>query len=404
MRVLCALLGLLCLSIPVRGLEADAWLDEVGQRLAWSSADGGVRARLSGSLDLDAFAYERPPPGVLNTEAGALLQPRLTLFLDLQAGASWYAFAQARVDRGFDPSDEGLRGRLDEFALRYTPWQDGRLSVQAGQFATVIGGWVQRHLPKDNPFVSAPLPYENLTRLSDLIVPGDARDLTYPIDNYRYAYNPVIWGPAYTTGVAASGRAGAFEWALELKNAPPFARPSAWSLRRTGFGEPTWSGRIGWRPNLQWNLGLSVSEGAFLSEDAYVWGRIDRGDYRQALYLFDFSYALHHLELWGEFSHARFSLPGIQSLTTQSWFLEARYRFSPGFSAAARWNEQQFSTITVSAYRRQPWGGPVRRLDLAGTWRLAAHIHFKLEVNLRQGEDSLAGLGWGGAAQLSVRF
>ena len=47
---------------------------------------------------------------------------------------------------------------MDEYALRFTPWKDGRLNVQIGKAATVFGTWTGRHLSWENPFVNAPLP------------------------------------------------------------------------------------------------------------------------------------------------------------------------------------------------------------------------------------------------------
>src|SRR5229473_3325865 len=109
-------------------------------------------------------------------ELDNLFNPRLTLFLDAQYGSQVYFFAQARLDRGFDPSDRGAQIRLDEYALRITLWDDGRCALQIGKFATVIGNWVPRHLSWENPFVDAPLVYENITPVSDKSAPASALD------------------------------------------------------------------------------------------------------------------------------------------------------------------------------------------------------------------------------------
>ena len=36
------------------------------------------------------------------------------------------------------------------------------LNVQAGKFATVVGNWIERYDSWNNPFITAPLPYENM--------------------------------------------------------------------------------------------------------------------------------------------------------------------------------------------------------------------------------------------------
>ena len=89
-----------------------------------------------------------------------------------RSGLTFISSSQTRVDTGFDPGPiSGGQWRADEYALRITPWSDGRFNVQAGTFSTVVGGWVERHLSWDNPFVNAPLPYETATLVSDVELP-----------------------------------------------------------------------------------------------------------------------------------------------------------------------------------------------------------------------------------------
>src|SRR3954468_17873434 len=197
--------------------DVDDTLDRLDSTLTVSAFQDNFRARLSGTVDLEFYNFEQPAPGLINSEIDNLFNPRLSLFLDAQAGSQIYFFAQARLDRGFDPSNHGAQIRLDEYALRFTPWDDGRLSVQAGAFATVVGNWVPRHLSWDNPFINAPLPYENVTAITDMngnVLPTDfRRDLL----KEKYELLPVIWGPSYATGISFSGRIDKFDYAVEMK-------------------------------------------------------------------------------------------------------------------------------------------------------------------------------------------
>src|SRR5262249_23067040 len=127
-------------------LDVDDFFDQLDKTLTLSAFHDNFRARLSGTLDLEFYNFQQPPPGLINSSIDNLFNPRLTLFLDMQIGSQIYFFAQSRLDRGFDPTDDGAQVRLDEYALRITPWQDGRFSVQIGKFATVVGNWVPRHL------------------------------------------------------------------------------------------------------------------------------------------------------------------------------------------------------------------------------------------------------------------
>src|SRR5438270_13928306 len=183
--------------------DIDDALDRLDSTLTISEFQDNFRARLSGTVDLEFYDFQQPAPGLIDSEIDNLFNPRLTLFLDAQLGSQIYFFAQSRLDRGFDPSDHGAQVRLDEYALRFTPWDDSRFNLQVGKFATVVGNWVPRHLSWENPFINAPLVYENVTAISDKAAPVSPRNFIHSFEaNAKYEFNPVIWGPNYTSGVS----------------------------------------------------------------------------------------------------------------------------------------------------------------------------------------------------------
>src|SRR6267143_7232757 len=182
--------------------DIDDALDRLDSTLTISGFHDNFRARLSGTADLEFYNFQQPAPGLIDSKIDNLFNPRLTLFLDAQLGSQVYFFTQARLDRGFDPSNHGAQIRLDEYALRITPWEDGRFTLQAGKFATVIGNWVPRHLSWENPFINAPLIYENITPINDKSAPASPLDFISRFDHEKYDFNPVIWGPSYASGVS----------------------------------------------------------------------------------------------------------------------------------------------------------------------------------------------------------
>src|SRR5438105_3246992 len=187
--------------------DIDDFLDRLDTALTISAFQDNLRARLSGTLDLEIYHFEQPAPGLIDSNIDTLFNPRLTLFLDTQIGSQIYFFAQSRLDRGFDPSNHGAQIRLDEYALRITPWEDGRFTLQAGKFATVVGNWVPRHLSWDNPFINAPLVYENVTAIQDKEAPYSPFYFIYgPYYYGKYAFNPVILVPSYASGFSISGK------------------------------------------------------------------------------------------------------------------------------------------------------------------------------------------------------
>src|SRR5439155_23676568 len=249
----------LCLFVGnARALEIDDFIDRLDSAITSSAFNDNIRTRLSGTIDFEVYHFQQPAPELIDSKIDNLFNPRLSLFVDAQFGKQIYFFAQSRLDRRFDPSNHGAAVRLDEYALRVTPWEDGRLNLQIGKFATVVGNFVPRHLSWENPFITAPLPYENLTAISDVYAPRRPREFIYEFAFDEDMYNPLIWGPSYAPGGSVAGKVGKFSYALEIKNSALASRPKSWDASQAGFDNPTFSGRIGFRPNQAWNFGFSA--------------------------------------------------------------------------------------------------------------------------------------------------
>ena len=387
--------------------DVDDFLDRLDTALSVSAFHDNLRVRLSGTLDLEIYNFEQPAPGLIDSNIDTLFNPRLTLFLDAQIGSQIYFFAQSRLDRGFDPSDHGAQVRLDEYALRVTPWQDGRFTVQIGKFATVVGNWVPRHLSWDNPFINGPLVYENVTAIQDKYAAFSPLEFLYgPYYEGKYAFNPVIWGPSYASGISVSGQLGKFDYAVEMKNASLSSRPESWYVTENGFENPTFSGRFGFRPNEAWNFGLSASEGPYFRREAEPTlppGR-DIDDYREFVLGQDVSFAWRHLQLWAEFYEARFEVPRVGNADTFAYYIEAKYKFTPQLFGAIRWNQQLFSTISDGYGHNVNWSPDLGRIDIAAAYRFTPHMQLKLQYGFQHettgpGEDNHLF-----AAQFTIRF
>jgi hypothetical protein len=405
MKALLAL-GFSLLVCTAYAFELDDFFDRLDSALTVTALHDNLRARLSGTVDLEAYHFERPAPGLIDSKIDNLFNPRLTLFLDAQYGSQIYFFAQSRLDRGFDPSDRGAQVRLDEHALRITPWEDGRFTLQIGKFATVVGNWVPRHLSWENPFINAPLVYENITPVSDKSAPASPLDFVRRFDHGKYEFNPVIWGPSYTSGASVSGRIGQFDYAAEIKNSSLSSRPESWSVTENGFDDPSVNARVGFRPNQVWNFGVSAGEGPYLRPEAER--TLPRGpdldDYREFVLGQDASFALHHLQLWAEFYEAQFEVPRVGDADTFAYYLEAKYKFTPQLFGALRWNQQIFSKIDNGMGGSIRWSQNLAKIDLAAGYRFTSHTQLKMQYSFQQettgpGDDNHIFAG-----QFTVRF
>lgn len=390
---------LLCTAVTLRG--ADAFFDRVEEALTFSAAAEQVRARISGTFELEGYDFQRPPPGVIEATGRRLFNPRLTIFVDAQFGSALYGFAQVRADRGFDPRAADGEVRLDEYALRYTPWRRGVLNVQIGRFATVVGNWANRHGGWVNPFVTAPLPYEHLTGIWDTdavrssnvllqwarVRPGQPTAVTAIEKTLRV---PIVWGPAYVPGLAVSGDVGRFRYALEAKLGSLSSRPEAWSHGREQRHHPSWGARLGYRPSPMWDFGFSASAGSYLREsaEAGLAPGTGRGDYRQTVLAHDLTFAWRHWQLWAEVYAARFAIPTVGDADTVAYYVEAKYKFTPQFSGALRFNQQLFGRIPDRRGAPARWGHDTWRVDFAPGYRFTPHTQLKLQYSLQRGDSA----------------
>ncbi|MEO8613724.1 MAG: hypothetical protein ABI600_01170 [Luteolibacter sp.] len=381
-------------------------LDRLDDTLTFSGFNDQLRARVSGTLDLEYYNFSDAAPGLIFSDDSYLLNSRLSLFFDAQVGPKIYLFSQARVDQGFDPSDHATQARLDEYALRWTPSDDGRFNVQIGRFATVVGNYVQRHQSWENPFINAPLIYENLTGIYDAEAPSDAKAFSEILVDAKYEYNPVIWGPSYATGISVSGQLGKFDYAAEIKNASLSSRPETWDAMDSSFDHPTVSARVAYRPNMAWVIGFSASEGPYFTDQARSTLPPGTGinDFNEMVLGQDVSFAWSHWQFWAEVYEARFDVPNVGNADTLGYYLEAKYKFTPNLFGALRWNQQMFGDVPNGLGSEHPWGNGISRSDAALTYRFTPHTQLKLQYSLQHEDHLKDEISQLVAAQFTLRF
>jgi hypothetical protein len=277
------------------------------------------------------------------------------------------------------------------------------MNLEVGQFATVIGGWVGRHRSWDNPFVAAPLPYQHMTGVYERRAAATLAGLIPDENQSEYAHNPIIWGPSYTSGLAGFGHAGRLDYALEFKNVGPSASPESWPITAVGFEHPAVNARLGFKPDARWRLGASYSDSTYVLPVALRGPASNPSDFREQLWGQDVSFAWHHWQIWAELFETSFSVPGNQRAWTYAGYVETRYKFTPQFFGALRWNRQTFSSVSVGA-PQQPWGQDVTRIDAAVTYRITAHAQLKLQATAEYDTPQVPRLRPAYATQCTVRF
>jgi predicted porin len=149
-----------------------------------------------------------------------------------------------------------------------------------------------------------------------------------------------------------------------------------------------------------------VSDGPYFRSEAQYTLPPGRGigDYRELVLGQDASFAWHHLQVWAEVYEARFEVPRVGNADTLAYYLEAKYKFTPQFFGALRWNQQLFSKVDTGAAGKVRWGNDLGRVDVAAGYRFTPHTQLKLQYSFQQETSGPGDTNHLFAAQLTVRF
>ena len=404
-RIAATLFLVILALLPCEGQD---WLDQLQTAPALKSPNGSIRSDVTVYVDAEGYYIDQRPPGLLYPNE-SFFNPRTTFFVDTELGKHFYSLLQARVDRGFDPGERNVpEARLDEYLLRWTPCDSDVVNLQFGKFATAVGNWVVRHDSWDNPLITPPLPYANITTISDGEAPASPaeflgrRNLAVPKDEWA----PVIWGPAYATGGEVFGSILDFDYSAEIKNTSVSSHPDEWGLSSSMWNYPTFDGRLGFRPSPAWKHGVSFSIGPYLYAEAQP--SLPPGkslsDYNQINLGYDISYAWHRWQLWGEVFLTRFQVPNVGDADLLTYYLEAKYQISANFYAAARWNQQIFGSVANGGNGRQTWGDDMIQVDLALGYRFTRHLQAKVQYSFNHRDASLQQGAQLVAGQITLKF
>jgi hypothetical protein len=385
------------------------WLNKLDDALSYESPNGFWRADLSGLADLEGYYTDQPPAGLIFYKKDFILNPRLSLYLENQLGEHIYSMLQVRLDRGFDPGTHPHGdARFDEYFLRYTPFNDGRLNIQAGKFATLYGNFVPRHDSWHNPFITAPLMYENLLAITDKNAPSSRAIFMNRknIQTPRSIWVPWIWGPSYALGGAVFGSMDRWEYGVEVKHAGLASRPYAWDPTHVGFENPNYTGRLAYKPNASWTLGASASFGPYLlpsAEPTLPAGK-EISDFNQLTVGPDISFAWRKFELWSEAYYGYFDVPLAGRAESGGYYLEAKQKLDEHWYVGLRWNQQFFGSVENVFGQQEQWDNNNWRIEPVVGYRLNRHLQVKLQYGFSHQQGSIQEGEQMVATQLTLKF
>lgn len=396
--------GLLALVVALLSLtraaaDDDGFLGLQNLDLGVESESGDFSLQISGLLDLEGYVVDEESPGLLLSDH-AFINPRLTLFLDVQYGEHWSLFSQVRADRGLDPDDHTAQVRPDEYFVRYsTGAEEWSTSVQVGKFATPLGNFVPRHDSFHNPLVRAPLPYDHMTSVGDKSAPprNQVQINRRELEDRKELWVPVLWGPVYHTGGMAFARWGEVDARVAVTNSAPSERPEEWTWQDGDIRNLAWSARVGWRAFPGFGVGLNWARGPYYRAEAEDSLRgADRSDFDQKLVGVDLEYKVGAWEFFAEVFASEWEAPGIEgNLRALAYYVESKFTITPRAHVAARWNQIFFNALDGADGRPTEWDRAAWRAELGAGYLLDSNLLGKLQfehnehVGGREPQDDL---------------
>jgi len=363
-------------SVARAGDPLDDVVDQIRDMTSFQTEKGDVSLDFDFYATVDNWVISQPPPGIMVTGQNYLNSPRLSMLGTLQVQEWLSIFALGDVDRGFDPTDGSIQIRPDVYYAKISPF-GGILQGKFGAIPTSYGQWVNRHFSWQNPLVNAPLAYEWFMGIR-----GDTARITpKTAPANRSTWLPIIWGPSYTSGGQFNGTLDRVDWAFEFKNDALSSAVPFWQLWENPLDGSalTYTGRLGWRPTTEWNIGASGSTGSYVVPNSFPGWQ----NYLQNNVGVDVSWAHGDLELWGEAHWSSFDIrasPLAQAGTVGvvSYFMETRWRFDAQWWLAGRWNQQLYGDKPGSS---DSWDNDVWRIDACLGWRVDRTLTVKTQFS-----------------------
>jgi hypothetical protein len=354
----------------------------------------GARASLGGELsftlgprDDDAFF------NYTDYERNALRTARVRLFGEWRVVPSLSLIGEVRTE------DTDVIAASAAY-VRWRPWNDRDLVIQAGRIPPVAGAFARRGYGRDNSVMGLPLGYQYLTSLRADALPTTIDQLlrmrgrgwrpSYPLGSQAVETGvPLFSSSNWDTGVEASWRNDWFslagEWSL--------GSPAVPVVRETNDGRQ-WSGRLAVHLPEGLTLGVSGARGQWIESRVLDLLPTNlRGASTQTMVGTDLEFGQRRWLIRAEWLRTVFQLPLLAeptpdtSVSSWSGFVEARYRLHPRWQIAARFDALSFSRLTGTSGVATSWDAPVERVEAVLGFRATRHIELRggWQHNWREG-------------------
>ena len=258
--------------------------------------------------------------------------------------------------------------------IRLRPWRSRELDFQVGRIPPAFGSFGRRTYGTDNPLIGYPLAHQYLTSLRADAIPATVNDLlemrargwrtSYPVGSASATPGlPLVSAFRWDTGVQARWREGI----VELSGAITAGTLSDPQVSDNNDGRQM-SGRVAVFPATGLAIGGSVARGEWLDNLIVDLLPSDSPEYRQTALGADFEYSRDYWLVRSELVWSRWRLPFAAIATDANLdalgvWIEGRYRLTPRFFVAGRFDRLSFSEIAAETGELVTWDAPVTRVE-----------------------------------------
>lgn len=283
-----------------------------------AAAQGGVL--LQGILDGEFWATDSGSRLLTRNNGHPAGLARLQTWAAVEPWAGVVLYAQTQAETGPAEVEDRTELYLDQLGVRYgrTP----ALVVDVGKMPQIVGTFAPRRFSTRNPLIGIP----------------DGYPLQYPV------------------GAQVSGATRHFDYRAALLSLP--VSHSGYVPEPTASYRPAAGG--GYTPFVGARIGASFTHGPYLGHDmppSLLAGK-RWSAYQQTITALDAQFARGYLETRAELGRGTYQVPGRPDVTGTTYYVEAKYTFTPRFFIAARGERNDYPFIRPPA-------------DSTGTWTSA---------------------------------
>jgi hypothetical protein len=315
----------------------------------------------------------------------------------LRLMAEWRA-ASALSFVGELRSDVGVNVDVPALYVRWRPWTERGVAVQAGRIPPLVGAFPRRAYGHANVVIGWPLAYQYLVSLRPDALPATADDLlrmrargwqpSFPIGSQVLRPGITLISAArWDTGVQIIAKARGITLAGAVTEGPP-SHPSVRD-RTPGLG---WSGRASFTLPAGVTVGASGGTGNWIDRSVLAQASLDSTPAPQHVFGLDAEAGRGHWLLRTEWFYSSFTLPIATTtplrLGSNVGYVEGRYRLSPRWQLGARADRLRFGRVDPLTSRGSTaWDADVDRVEAAVAFRATTTTEIKVawQHNWRDG-------------------